>query len=391
MRSKFLGAAAVVLSIGLASSAQPQTQDTLQGLKDSLSPDQQSSIMQSVLGKGNGTGKQSDKKLETPETMMEKTNEERQPIHKIKKVETYDGRILRQTDEDPELRPDDTVIIDLTAIELAGPDYGNENPNSPNGANRGNGTNGGGNGNVGNNGNNGNNNLNGLAGVLNGSTTGIPAANNNNPNGNANDAQRSNPNLPEPKIKTDEEKEKIEKVRKRILSGNPYQLNHAGALEIPGMPAIPLAGLTAFEATKRLRADSQLSTDYAIKLTLLRLLPSGEEALKPFGYDLFKGLPSTFAPVSDIQVPIDYVVGPGDTLEIQLFGNEPALYELTVQRDGRINFPKLGPIMVSSMNFDAAREAIERRVAQQLPGARISVTMGDLRSIRVFVLGEAEK
>ena len=84
------------------------------------------------------------------------------------------------------------------------------------------------------------------------------------------------------------------------------------------MPAIPLAGLTAFEATKRLRADPQLSTDYAVSLTLLRLLPSGEEALKPFGYDLFKGLPSTFAPVSDIQVPLDYIVGPGDTLEIQL-------------------------------------------------------------------------
>jgi protein involved in polysaccharide export with SLBB domain len=347
--------------------------------------------MQSVLNKGDGTGKRSDKKLDTPETMMEKTNEEKQPIHKIKKVETYDGRILRQTDEDPELRPDDSVIIDLTPIELAGPDYGNENPNSPNGGNRGNGTNGGGNGNGGNgNGNGGNNNLNGLAGVLNGNTAGVPVANNNNPNGNANDAQR-NPNLPEPKIKTDEEKEKIEKIRKRILSGNPYQLNHAGALEIPGMPAIPLAGLTAFEATKRLRADSQLSTDYAIKLTLLRLLPSGEEALKPFGYDLFKGLPSTFAPVSDIQVPIDYIVGPGDTLEVQLFGNEPAMYELTVQRDGRVNFPKLGPIMVSNMNFDEVRGAIESRVSKQLIGSRVSVTMGDLRSIRVFVLGEADK
>jgi polysaccharide biosynthesis/export protein len=398
MRSKILGAAALILSIGLASSAKTQTQDTLQALKDSLSPDQQSSIMQSVLGnKGDGTGKKTDKKLDTPETLMEKTNDEKKPVHQIKKVETYDGRILRQTDEDPELRPDDTVIIDLTQIELAPLDYGNEIP--PNGGNRGVGTNGGGNGNGAGNGaggNNGNNNLNNLAGVLNGSPGGIPGvnnnnSNNNNPNGNANNSGRNNPNLPEPKIKTDEEKEKIEKIRKRILSGNPYQLNHAGAIEIPGLPAIPLAGLTAYEATKRLRADPQLSTDYAIKLTLLRLLPSGEEALKPFGYDLFKGLPSTFAPVSDIQVPIDYIVGPGDTLEVQLFGNEPAMYELTVQRDGRVNFPKLGPIMVSNMNFDEARGAIESRVSKQLIGSRVSVTMGDLRSIRVFVLGEADK
>ena len=96
-----------------------------------------------ALGKSDGTGKKSDKKLDTPETMSDKTNEEKQPVHRIKKVETYDGRILRQEDEDPELRPDDTVIIDLTPIELAGPDYGNETASTFNGgANRGNGANG---------------------------------------------------------------------------------------------------------------------------------------------------------------------------------------------------------------------------------------------------------
>ena len=59
-------------------------------------------------------------------------------------------------------------------------------------------------------------------------------------------------------------------------------------------------------------------------MTLLRLKPTGDEALKPFGYDLFEGIPSTFAPVSDIQVPVDYIVGPGDTLVVQLYGNEPS-------------------------------------------------------------------
>ena len=387
MRSKFLGAAALMVSIGLVSIAQPQTQDTLQALKDSLSPDQQGSILQNVIGKADGTGKTTNKKLDVPETTMEKTNEEKQPVHRIKKVETYDGRILRQMDEDPELRADDSVIIDLTPIDQAGPDQVNGNQNNGNGTGN-NGANGG-NANGANGGGNGtNSSLNSIAGVL---AAGGNGNGNANSNGNGNAPPGNNQNQPDKKPKTEEEKEKIEKFRKRILAGNPYQLNHLGALEIPGLPAIPMAGLTAFEATKRLRADPQLSVDFVPRLTLLRLVPSGEQALKPFGYDLFKGLPSTFAPVSDIQVPIDYVVGPGDTLEIQLFGSEPALYELTVQRDGRINFPKLGPIMVSSMNFDAAREAIERRVAQQLPGARISITMGDLRSIRVFVLGEAEK
>ncbi len=114
----------------------------------------------------------------------------------------------------------------------------------------------------------------------------------------------------------------MEKFRKRILSNNPYKLNRFGVLELPGLPAIPVAGLTAFEATKRLSADPDLTRLYRAA-DVAAPAAVRPEALKPFGYDLFEGVPSTFAPVSDIQVPIDYIVGPGDTLEIQLYGNEP--------------------------------------------------------------------
>jgi protein involved in polysaccharide export with SLBB domain len=393
MRTRFSRAAILILSIGLAASARTQTSDTLQALKDSISPDQQSSILQDVMGKSDGTGKKSDKKLDTPDTVLPKADETRDQTHRVKRQVTFDERVLRQMDEDPELRADDTVLIDLTPTDTAGSPNGPGNQNNGNGNNSPNGGGGGVNPVAGANnagGVNGVNGINGLAGVLAGNAGGNGNVANNYGNNNNSGANASGARPQEQKPKTDEEKEKAEKFRKRVLGNNPYQLNHFGVLEIPGMPAIPLAGLTAFEATQRLGADPELK-DYVVKLTLLRLTPSGEQALKPFGYDLFKGLPSTFAPVSDIQVPIDYVVGPGDTLEVQLYGNEPAIYELTVQRDGRINFPKLGPIMVSNRSFDAARAEIEHRVSEQLIGSRVSVTMGDLRSIRVFVLGEAEK
>jgi polysaccharide biosynthesis/export protein len=397
MRSRFVRIAATLLSLGLASSVHTQTSDPLQAIKDTLSSDQGGSLLQSVLGKGDGTGKKSDKKLENPDdSTLQRANDQMDPVHHVKKEETFDERVLRQSDEDPELRPDDSVLIELTPVDLAAAAEAANNQNNPNGS-------GGMNGNPAPNGFPGaagaaggaGTNINGLAGVLGGGGyNGINNGNSNNNNNNPNGANfNNNISLPDKKPKTDEEKEKIEKTRQRIQSNNPYQLTHAGVLEIPGMPGIPLAGLTAAEATRRLSADPGLR-DYSVKLTLLRLLPSGEQALKPFGYDLFKKSPSTsstFAPVSDIQVPLDYVVGPGDTLVVQLYGNEPAIYELSVQRDGRINFPKLGPIMVSNMNFDAARGAIEHRVSDQLVGARVSVTMGDLRSIRVFVMGEAEK
>jgi polysaccharide biosynthesis/export protein len=392
MRNRFLLSTLLALALGLVSIARPQTSDTLQSLKDNLSPDQQSSVLQNVLGKVDSTGKRSDKKLDTPDTVVQKTNDSRDGVFRVKKAETFDGRVLRQIDEDPELRADDTILIEMTPIDSLNAAGGSGAPSSPNGNAALNGLAQGASptpnaGSL--------NSTNGIAGVLAGN-----AANNSNANGNqnvplnfnANSNSVFNPNsiLPEQKPRTDEDREKADRFRKRVLSGNPYQLNHYGALEIIGMPPMPLAGLTAQEATKRLNADSDFR-DFSMRATLLRLAPNGEQALKPFGYDLFKGLPTTFAPVSDIQVPIDYMVGPGDTMEVQLYGNDPAVYELTVQRDGRINFPKLGPIMVSNMSFDAARAAIEHRVSEQLTGSRVSVTMGDLRSIRVFVLGEAEK
>ena len=388
----------------------PQSTDPLQAIKDSLSPDQQSSILQNVLGKGGDqSGKKTDQKLENPETVLPKVDETKDLVHRIKKQQTYDERVLRQTDEDPELRADDTVLIELTPIDQLGAGNGLVPQNNGNGPS-GNGANFGANGAVGVNtaqgagGINGINGASAVAGILagsgnvgngtavNGGAVSGSAVNGNpvNASGNGNVPYNPNSILPEQKPRTDEDKEKAQKLRDRVHSSNPYQLTHLGVLEIPGLTAIPLAGLTAFEAAQRLSADPDLK-DFAVKVTLLRLLPTGDQALKPFGYDLFNAFPSTFAPVSDIQVPIDYIVGPGDTLQVQLYGNQPSLYELTVQRDGRINFPKLGPIMVSNMSFDAARAAIEHRVSEQLVGTRVSVTMGDLRSIRVFVLGEAEK
>jgi polysaccharide export outer membrane protein len=394
MRFKLLKFTLIALLMGTAAIAQTPTADQLNALK-SIPKDQQDALIQSVLGKSDGAGTKTDSKLNTPETVQPKTDQSNELLNKLKKGKTLDDRILRQPDEDPELRADDTILIDLTPIDR----YRDPNSNYPNGSNLP-GNDSGANG-IGANGVNGLNGLNGINGVNGSGAADGSGANDAGGNGsrsnrgargnNYNDYGRVKPDIKaETNPKTDEQKERIEEKRQLILRNNPYHLNRFGVLELPGLPAIPLAGLTAEEAANRLSADPDLR-DFTVKVTLLRLQSFDEQALKPFGYDLFEGVPSTFAPVSDIQVPMDYVVGPGDRLNVQLYGNEPATYVLTVGRDGRINFPKLGPIVVSGMSFDRARAVIEDRVKQQLIGSRVSVTMGDLRSIRVFVLGEAEK
>jgi polysaccharide export outer membrane protein len=111
--------------------------------------------------------------------------------------------------------------------------------------------------------------------------------------------------------------------------------------------------------------------------------------LKPYGYDLFVGSPTTFAPVTEIPIPNDYTLGPGDVLRVQLWGKENQQLELPVSRDGTVSFPQSGPQTVAGLTFDQARQQIKKRVSEQYIGVQASVSLGELRSMRVFVLGEA--
>ena len=182
--------------------------------------------------------------------------------------------------------------------------------------------------------------------------------------------------------------EQLQRVREHIQGRNPYRLDHLGRLEVGELGLIPLAGLTEEQAELRLSAERALE-EFTVEITRLPLERIGEEALKPFGYDLFAGSPSTFAPATDVPVPVDYVVGPGDEIQVQLFGALNQNYLLTVGRDGQINFPQLGPIDVAGQTFSQVRSDLERHVESQLIGTNASVSIGETRSIRVFVLGEA--
>ena len=111
--------------------------------------------------------------------------------------------------------------------------------------------------------------------------------------------------------------------------------------------------------------------------------------LEPFGYDLFAGSPSTFAPVTAIPVPSQYTIGPGDEVRIQMWGKESRDLSLTVDRNGVINFPEIGPEPVAGMSFADLKERINALVSEHYIGMKASVSLGELRSMRIFVLGEA--
>ncbi|MCQ9074147.1 SLBB domain-containing protein [Vibrio harveyi] len=116
-----------------------------------------------------------------------------------------------------------------------------------------------------------------------------------------------------------------------------------------------------------------------------------EQGLKRFGLDLFAGSPTTFAPISDVPVPADYTVGAGDEIVIQLFGKENTTHRLRVNRAGIINFPSLGPVQVAGMTFSDVRDSLNQRVKEQMIGVRSDISLGEMRTMQVFVMGDAYK
>ena len=117
--------------------------------------------------------------------------------------------------------------------------------------------------------------------------------------------------------------------------------------------------------------------------------PTG--TLKQFGYDLFEGAGVSFAPESSIPVPAEYVLGPGDELRIQYYGRRNDSLSLVVDRDGVVELPDVGEIALAGMRFDQAKAELSRRIRKTLTGVTASITMGRLRSILVFVLGDARR
>lgn len=112
---------------------------------------------------------------------------------------------------------------------------------------------------------------------------------------------------------------------------------------------------------------------------------------KPFGYDVFANAPHTFAPTMDIAVPVDYMIGVGDTLSVQVFGKDNLDFELEVSREGKVMIPELGPFSVAGLTFSEVKTYLANEIKNKILGVDVVVTLTEMRSIRVFVLGAAFK
>ena len=108
-----------------------------------------------------------------------------------------------------------------------------------------------------------------------------------------------------------------------------------------------------------------------------------------FGASLFTNIPSTFAPVEDIPVSPDYVIGPGDQLRIQVFGQVNSQQNATVNRTGDITLPDVGAIHVAGVRYSDLPTFLKSQLARVYRNFDLNVNLGQLKSIQVFVVGAA--
>jgi protein involved in polysaccharide export with SLBB domain len=113
--------------------------------------------------------------------------------------------------------------------------------------------------------------------------------------------------------------------------------------------------------------------------------------LPTFGADLFQDVPSTFAPVDRIPVTPDYLVGPGDQLVIRGWGQIDLRVSPVVDRTGAIYIPQIGELNVTKLRFSQLQEYLKSAIGRVYRNFDLSVGMGQLRSVQVFVMGHARR
>jgi protein involved in polysaccharide export with SLBB domain len=110
-----------------------------------------------------------------------------------------------------------------------------------------------------------------------------------------------------------------------------------------------------------------------------------------YGYSLFDHVPSTFAPVDRVPVTADYVIGPGDEILIRAWGQVDLDAKVVVDRGGQIYLPKIGILSVAGLKYQQLQDYCKSAVGRVFRNFDLSVSLGQLRSVQVFVVGQAKR
>lgn len=117
---------------------------------------------------------------------------------------------------------------------------------------------------------------------------------------------------------------------------------------------------------------------------------AGQQGKKVFGRDIFNNKNLTFEPQMNIATPQNYVLGPGDQLIIDVYGDTQRSESLTVSPDGDVTVPDYGPVHVAGLTVAAAQSRVRSHLGEYYSSSDVKVTLGQTRTIMVNVMGEVK-
>ncbi len=162
-------------------------------------------------------------------------------------------------------------------------------------------------------------------------------------------------------------------------SGPPNTMAPPAAVSTGPMPAVAQPNLMP---PRIRRPEPPTEFQLMVADSVGRMLPI-------YGSGLFRQPPSTFAPLLNVPVPASYVIGPGDELYIQVWGQVNVELHAAVDRDGAIYVPKVGRITVAGVHYGNLSAFLRERIARIYRNFDLAVTLGTLRSIDIYVTGNA--
>ncbi len=172
----------------------------------------------------------------------------------------------------------------------------------------------------------------------------------------------------------------LSSMRSGLGAGLSGAANPLGAYSDMGQGTGPLANNPAAQAERPALVASQFQ----------RFVQSATGRDLPLhGYNLFNG--QKFGALANVPVPANYVIGPGDDIDLKLWGSVDMAQRLTVDRNGQINIPKVGTVTVAGTRADQLEKTLKSHIGRVFSNFELNATLGRLRSIQVYVVGQARQ
>ena len=171
-----------------------------------------------------------------------------------------------------------------------------------------------------------------------------------------------------------------------------------GAVQIPGAPQLNNAQAQPSGLARPIVPDGSTGLGFPLRPTLPALQKTefqnfAEEStgqrLPLHGYNLFDG--GLFTPTQNVPVPGDYVLGAGDEVQLRVWGSIDADLRLVIDRNGQVSIPKAGTFTLAGIKASELNAVMRAQISRYFNNFQLAASLGQLRSLPVFVVGQARK